>query len=126
MLGSNLPGVLPPESNVGVAPALEEDLVEHVALAAGDPLQVPPAVAAQLRRGVWAFAGASYVRAFVAAGGAGHLSPHFPRDRFDDLRDDGIAEASQTVHPTGNPMSHSTQSGFNCPGESVPALHVCA
>tara|TARA_R100001082_G_scaffold2862_1_gene2496 strand:- start:504 stop:908 length:405 start_codon:yes stop_codon:yes gene_type:complete len=31
------------------------------------------------------------------------------------LRDDGVPEASQTVHPTGNPISHSTHAGFNCP-----------
>jgi hypothetical protein len=37
-----------------------------------------------------------------------------PND-FDDLRDDRVAEASQTVHPRGNPMSHSTHVGFNAP-----------
>ena len=36
-------------------------------------------------------------------------------DDLDDLRDDGISEASKAVHPTGNPISHSTQSGFSLP-----------
>jgi hypothetical protein len=36
-------------------------------------------------------------------------------DDFDDLRDDRVPEASQTVHPSGNPMSHSTHVGFNAP-----------
>jgi hypothetical protein len=31
------------------------------------------------------------------------------------LGDDGVAEASKSVHPAGNPMSHSTHVGFNCP-----------
>jgi len=38
-----------------------------------------------------------------------------PTDDFDDLRDDGISEASKAVHPSGNPMSHSTHVGFNEP-----------
>ena len=36
-------------------------------------------------------------------------------DHRDDLRDDGIAEASQAVHSAGNPMSHSTHVGFSAP-----------
>jgi hypothetical protein len=36
-------------------------------------------------------------------------------DPFGYLGDDGVAEASQSVHPVGNPMSHSTHVGFNCP-----------
>ena len=36
-------------------------------------------------------------------------------DDFRDLRDDGVAEGSKTVHPSGNPMSHSTHVGFNEP-----------
>lgn len=43
--------------------------------------------------------------------GLNYCSP----DDFDDLRDDRVPEASQTVHPSGNPMSHSTHVGFNCP-----------
>jgi hypothetical protein len=38
-----------------------------------------------------------------------------PADDFDDLRDDGISEGSKAVHPSGNPMSHSTHVGFNAP-----------
>ena len=38
-----------------------------------------------------------------------------PPDHFDDLRDDRVAEAPQSVHPSGNPMSHSTHVGFSCP-----------
>ncbi|MFA5137441.1 MAG: hypothetical protein WC489_08690, partial [Patescibacteria group bacterium] len=41
------------------------------------------------------------------------------RDRFEDredlLRDDGVAEADKAVHSGGNPISHSTHVGFNCP-----------
>jgi hypothetical protein len=37
-----------------------------------------------------------------------------------DLRDDGVAEGSQTVHPSGNPMSHSTHVGFSEP----PSIHA--
>lgn len=35
-----------------------------------------------------------------------------------DLGNDGVAESSQSVHPSGNPMSHSTHVGFNCPRAS--------
>jgi hypothetical protein len=31
-----------------------------------------------------------------------------PADHFGDLGHDGVSEASQSVHPIGNPMSHST------------------
>ena len=31
------------------------------------------------------------------------------------LRDDGVAEGPKSVHPSGNPMSHSTHVGFSCP-----------
>lgn len=31
------------------------------------------------------------------------------------MRDDRVAQFFKAVHPIGNPMSHSTQSGFNCP-----------
>ena len=34
---------------------------------------------------------------------------------FGDLGDYGVAESSQSVHPRGNPMSHSTHVGFSCP-----------
>jgi hypothetical protein len=33
----------------------------------------------------------------------------------DDLRDDGVAECSKSVHPAGNPCSHSTHVGFRAP-----------
>ncbi len=36
-------------------------------------------------------------------------------DPFGYLGDDGVSEAAQSVHPVGNPMSHSTHTGFNCP-----------
>ena len=32
-----------------------------------------------------------------------------------DLRDDGVAKGGNPLHPIGNPMSHSTQSGFKAP-----------
>ena len=38
-----------------------------------------------------------------------------PPDDFRDLRDDGVSEGSKTVHPRGNPISHSTHIGFNAP-----------
>ena len=46
-----------------------------------------------------------------------HLrNPHQPAERFfRALRNHTIAEASKTVHPVGNPISHSTHLGFNCP-----------
>ena len=34
---------------------------------------------------------------------------------FGDLGDYGVAESSQSVHPRGNPMSHSTHVGFSVP-----------
>ena len=34
---------------------------------------------------------------------------------FRDLRDDRVAESPQSVHPSGNPMSHSTHAGFRAP-----------
>ena len=40
---------------------------------------------------------------------------YYSPDDFNDLRDDRVAEASQTVHPSGNPMSHSTHVGFSEP-----------
>jgi hypothetical protein len=47
-------------------------------------------------------------------------------DQLGDLRDYGVSEAAQSVHPLGNPMSHSTRVGFNCPpttcGRQSPAL----
>ena len=39
-----------------------------------------------------------------------------PSDFFDNLRDNGISETPQAVHPTGNPISHSTHDGFRLPG----------
>ena len=36
-------------------------------------------------------------------------------DKLGNLGDYGVAEASKSVHPPGNPMSHSTHVGFNCP-----------
>jgi hypothetical protein len=36
-------------------------------------------------------------------------------DDFWDLRDDGISEGFKSVHPGGNPISHSTHVGFNFP-----------
>ena len=32
-----------------------------------------------------------------------------------DLGDDGVAEGSNSVHPSGNPISHSTHVGFSAP-----------
>jgi hypothetical protein len=42
-----------------------------------------------------------------------------PPDEFGDLWDYGVSESSQSLHPMGNPMSHSTHIGFNCPGVPV-------
>jgi len=36
-------------------------------------------------------------------------------NQLDDLRYDGVAEAPKSVHPSGNPMSHSTHVGFSLP-----------
>ncbi|WP_288063596.1 hypothetical protein, partial [Herbaspirillum sp.] len=36
-------------------------------------------------------------------------------DHFGDLRDNGISEGFKSVHPSGNPMSHSTHVGFREP-----------
>jgi hypothetical protein len=44
-----------------------------------------------------------------------------PRDPFRDLRDDGVAETAQAVHPSGYPMSHSTHVGFNAPPVAKPS-----
>src|SRR5215831_10516346 len=41
---------------------------------------------------------------------------------FGDLGDYGVAEASQSVHPVGNPMSHSTHVGFRLPPTAVLRL----
>ncbi len=40
---------------------------------------------------------------------------HCSADHFGDLGHDGVSEASQSVHPMGNPMSHSTHIGFSRP-----------
>ena len=37
-------------------------------------------------------------------------------DPLGDLRDEGVAEGGKAVHPSGNPISHSTHVGFSCPG----------
>src|SRR6185503_3699677 len=36
-------------------------------------------------------------------------------DQFGDLRDYGVSELLKSVHPAGNPMSHSTHVGFKLP-----------
>jgi hypothetical protein len=36
-------------------------------------------------------------------------------DPLRDLREEGVAEGGKTVHPMGNPISHSTHVGFNAP-----------
>jgi hypothetical protein len=38
-----------------------------------------------------------------------------PAEPLRDLREEGVPEGSKAVHPAGNPMSHSTHVGFNCP-----------
>jgi hypothetical protein len=38
-----------------------------------------------------------------------------PADNFCHLRHYGVSEASKSVHPIGNPMSHSTNSGLRRP-----------
>jgi len=37
-------------------------------------------------------------------------------EEVDELGDDGVAEPAQSVHPMGNPMSHSTQAGLRVEG----------
>jgi hypothetical protein len=37
-----------------------------------------------------------------------------------DLGDEGVSEGSKSVHPVGNPMSHSTHVGFRLPPTSFP------
>jgi hypothetical protein len=62
------------------------------------------------------------------------LLPHDrPSDQLDDLGHDRVSEATQSVHPRGNPMSHSTHVGFSCPptiaaassGVSAFAATIC-
>jgi hypothetical protein len=38
-----------------------------------------------------------------------------PPDPLGDLRDERVAERGEALHPIGNPISHSTHSGFRCP-----------
>lgn len=47
---------------------------------------------------------------FLAGAGGGYDGA---AEDFWDLRDDSVAEAMQAVHPSGNPMSHSTHVGFS-------------
>jgi hypothetical protein len=49
-----------------------------------------------------------------------------PADVLSDLRDYGVTEASKSVHPIGNPISHSTHGGFNCPGMTSSPLTCTA
>jgi hypothetical protein len=53
----------------------------------------------------------------LSIGSAMSVSHDRPPDFFNDLRDDGISETSKAVHPAGNPISHSTHSGFREPPE---------
>jgi hypothetical protein len=41
--------------------------------------------------------------------------PDHPADDLGALRDDRVAEGPQSVHPAGNPISHSTHVGFSGP-----------
>lgn len=41
------------------------------------------------------------------------------------LRDDGVAESLESVHPRGNPMSHSTHGGFRLPPTSAARFLPC-
>src|SRR6185312_8994833 len=43
------------------------------------------------------------------------VSHDCPPDDFRDLRDDGVAERVQLVHPAGIPINHSTHRGFRRP-----------
>ena len=38
-----------------------------------------------------------------------------PANQFNDLGDDGVSEASKSVHPIGNPISHSGNVGLKRP-----------
>jgi hypothetical protein len=45
-----------------------------------------------------------------------------PPDPLGDLWDEGVAEGGTAVHPIGNPINHSTHSGFSRPpGVLLPA-----
>lgn len=44
---------------------------------------------------------------------------NFAPNQFGNLRHYGVSEASQSVHPVGNPMSHSTHFGFGTPPNRV-------
>src|SRR6201993_2628277 len=46
-------------------------------------------------------------------------------DQFRDLRDDRVAEPFKAVHPSGNPMSHSTHVGFSDPRMPRLAKQSC-
>ena len=57
-----------------------------------------------------------------------------PTDHFRDLRDDGISEGFNSVHPGGNPMNVSAPSGLTATfqslnlsseGKSKPLFEVC-
>src|SRR5262245_6785875 len=41
-----------------------------------------------------------------------YILPNHFEDLVRDLRDDGVSESFKSVHPRGNPMSHSTHVGF--------------
>src|SRR5688572_5638180 len=51
-------------------------------------------------------------------------------DQLWNLRNYGVSEGSKSVHPSGNPMSHSTHVGFSCPpappsGETCVGSRIC-
>jgi len=49
---------------------------------------------------------------------------YHPAHKLCDLRDYGVSKSSKSVHPSGNPMSHSTHIGFNCPPTTSPRLDL--
>ena len=57
---------------------------------------------------------------FVTKAATTSVSEDRPADQFDNLRDDCVSEGSQSVHPIGNPISHSTHVGFSFP----PIIHA--
>jgi hypothetical protein len=61
-------------------------------------------------RRVWGWASRCYPSFFVVE------DP--PADELRDLRDNAVAESSESVHPMGHPMSHSTHVGFRLPSPS--------
>ena len=63
----------------------------------------------------------------IAREAAGSSCQSFPvgdgvADELGDLGDDRVPATLETVHSRGNPMSHSTHVGFNCPPAGITPI----